>query len=179
LIEKMRGNRKVIPVTVDLQYLLLFVPFIYGNGMQTRPLIPEPFIDLLHQFWMIDDDECGTITGMIEWQGKQKNSVKIYPSFSLSTTSPTLLDPDSNTDRHSQKLVTKSLSHGTICSICHPIDILFLNRNCCPQGSGRFRAETSSSVLSKVSEPVHNLKNGVFCDITPCGSCKNRRFGGT
>jgi hypothetical protein len=24
-----------------------------------------------------------------------------------------------------------------------------------------------------------NMKNAVFCDITPCGSCKNRRFGGT
>jgi hypothetical protein len=23
------------------------------------------------------------------------------------------------------------------------------------------------------------LKNGVFWDITPCGSCKNWRFGGT
>jgi hypothetical protein len=23
------------------------------------------------------------------------------------------------------------------------------------------------------------LKNGVFWDDTPCGSCKNRRFGGT
>jgi hypothetical protein len=23
------------------------------------------------------------------------------------------------------------------------------------------------------------IKNGVFWDITPCGSCKNRRFGGT
>jgi hypothetical protein len=22
-------------------------------------------------------------------------------------------------------------------------------------------------------------KKGVFCDVTPCGSCKNRRFGGT
>jgi hypothetical protein len=22
-------------------------------------------------------------------------------------------------------------------------------------------------------------KNGVFWDVTPCGSCKNRRFGGT
>jgi hypothetical protein len=25
----------------------------------------------------------------------------------------------------------------------------------------------------------YNLKNGVFWDVTPCGSCKNRRFGGT
>jgi hypothetical protein len=24
-----------------------------------------------------------------------------------------------------------------------------------------------------------NMKNGVFWDVTQCGSCKNRRFGGT
>jgi hypothetical protein len=23
------------------------------------------------------------------------------------------------------------------------------------------------------------MKNGVFLDVTACGSCKNRRFGGT
>jgi hypothetical protein len=23
------------------------------------------------------------------------------------------------------------------------------------------------------------MKNGVFWDVTPCGSCKNRRYGGT
>jgi hypothetical protein len=23
------------------------------------------------------------------------------------------------------------------------------------------------------------MKNGVFWDVTPCGSCNNRRFGGT
>jgi hypothetical protein len=27
--------------------------------------------------------------------------------------------------------------------------------------------------------PCIGLKNGVFWDVTPCGSCKNRRFGGT
>jgi hypothetical protein len=26
---------------------------------------------------------------------------------------------------------------------------------------------------------LHVLKIGVFWDVTPCGSCKNRRFGGT
>jgi hypothetical protein len=26
---------------------------------------------------------------------------------------------------------------------------------------------------------ITSLKNGVFWDVTPCGSCKNRRFGGT
>jgi hypothetical protein len=25
----------------------------------------------------------------------------------------------------------------------------------------------------------HKLKNGVFWNVMPCGSCKNRRFGGT
>jgi hypothetical protein len=23
------------------------------------------------------------------------------------------------------------------------------------------------------------MKNDVLCDVTPCGACKNRRFGGT
>jgi hypothetical protein len=26
---------------------------------------------------------------------------------------------------------------------------------------------------------VVTMKNGVFWDVMPCGSCKNRRFGGT
>jgi hypothetical protein len=28
-------------------------------------------------------------------------------------------------------------------------------------------------------EGIKSMKNGVFWDVTPCGSCKNRRFGGT
>jgi hypothetical protein len=28
-------------------------------------------------------------------------------------------------------------------------------------------------------ENILNLKNGVFWVVAPCGSCKNRRFGGT
>jgi hypothetical protein len=32
---------------------------------------------------------------------------------------------------------------------------------------------------SGVSETKVILKNAVFWDVTPCGSCKNRRFGGT
>jgi hypothetical protein len=30
-----------------------------------------------------------------------------------------------------------------------------------------------------VSSKGYVLKNGVVWDVTPCGSCKNRRFGGT
>jgi hypothetical protein len=33
-------------------------------------------------------------------------------------------------------------------------------------------------VRSEVSTAV-TMKNGVFWDVTPCCSCKNRRFGGT
>jgi hypothetical protein len=40
--------------------------------------------------------------------------------------------------------------------------------------------------LSNVKEHVRlevftvvTMKNGIFWDVTPCGSCKNRRFGGT
>jgi hypothetical protein len=29
------------------------------------------------------------------------------------------------------------------------------------------------------AEAKEELKNGVFWDVTPCGFCKNRRFGGT
>jgi hypothetical protein len=31
----------------------------------------------------------------------------------------------------------------------------------------------------KMSKTLKTLKNGVFWVVTPCGSCKNRRFGGT
>jgi hypothetical protein len=35
---------------------------------------------------MIDDDDCGAIGGMDEWQGKPKCSEKSYPIAALSTT---------------------------------------------------------------------------------------------
>jgi hypothetical protein len=33
--------------------------------------------------------------------------------------------------------------------------------------------------LSKLSKHYSYLKTGVYGVVTPCGSCKNRRFGGT
>jgi hypothetical protein len=38
---------------------------------------------------------------------------------------------------------------------------------------------SSFEVPSLTRGQVCNLKNGVFWDVTPCGSCKNRRFEGT
>jgi hypothetical protein len=33
--------------------------------------------------------------------------------------------------------------------------------------------------VTTIGELGTTLKNGVFWVVTPCGSCKNRRFGGT
>jgi hypothetical protein len=36
----------------------------------------------------------------------------------------------------------------------------------------------TSDVTFEVFTAV-TMKNGIFWDVTPCGSCRNRRFGGT
>jgi hypothetical protein len=41
-----------------------FFSFNYGAGVVPSPLLPRSFIDLLYQPWMIDDDDCGAISGM-------------------------------------------------------------------------------------------------------------------
>jgi hypothetical protein len=55
------------------------------------------------------------------------------------------------------------------------------------------RAVHKSDILTAICEPILKvmwdlrfevftaltMKNSVFWDVTPCGSCKNRRFGGT
>jgi hypothetical protein len=38
---------------------------------------------------MIDGDDCGVISGINEWQGKQKYLEKSCPSAALSTADPT------------------------------------------------------------------------------------------
>jgi hypothetical protein len=46
--------------------------FFYGwSG--TSPPVLWPFIGVLYQPWMIDGDDCGAVSGMKEWQGKQKS----------------------------------------------------------------------------------------------------------
>jgi hypothetical protein len=44
-----------------------------------------------------------------------------------------------------------------------------------PNASSRTVALGFTQRLTEIS----NRKNGVFWDVTPCGYCKNRRFGGT
>jgi hypothetical protein len=59
--------------------------------------------------------------------------------------------------------------------------------------NGLSHHDTQSITLNTVNMSVHakqfklikkltntiNMKNGVFWDVTPCGSCKSRRFRGT
>jgi hypothetical protein len=41
-------------------------------------------------------------------------------------------------------------------------------------------AEKTSDLINTNKIKINpNLKNGVFWVVTPCGFCKNRRFGGT
>jgi hypothetical protein len=42
-------------------FLLLFM---YGAGVEPRPLLLRPLIGLLYQPWMIDGDGFGAISGM-------------------------------------------------------------------------------------------------------------------
>jgi hypothetical protein len=43
------------------------------------------------------------------------------------------------------------------------------------------KEEGSASIIrvTRIGKLRTTLKNGVFWDVTPCGSFKNRRFGGT
>jgi hypothetical protein len=65
-------------------------PFlIYGAGMEPNPLLLRPFSGIFCRPWITDDDDCGAVSGMNEWQGKQKYSEKTCLSVALSTTDPT------------------------------------------------------------------------------------------
>jgi hypothetical protein len=44
---------------------------------------------------------------------------------------------------------------------------------------GLWEKENKGSPVRFEVFTVVTMKNGVFWDVTPCGSCNNRRFGGT
>jgi hypothetical protein len=44
---------------------------------------------------------------------------------------------------------------------------------------GHFRGRNFRGFVRKVGREEDDVKNGVFWDVTPRGSCKNGRFGGT
>jgi hypothetical protein len=53
-----------------------------------------------------------------------------------------------------------------------------LRHNLCSQPYGSKIASFSEFVRFEVFTAV-TMKNAVFLDVTPCGSCKNQRFSGT
>jgi hypothetical protein len=61
----------------------------WDNWSGTRSTITEAIFGLLYQPWMIDDDDCGTVSGMNEWQGKPKYWEETCPSAAVSSTDPT------------------------------------------------------------------------------------------
>jgi hypothetical protein len=42
-----------------------------------------------------------------------------------------------------------------------------------------FLLNSTSDTTKQTKWTAVTMKNGVFWNVTPCGSCKNRRFGGT
>jgi hypothetical protein len=82
------------------------------------------------------------------------------------------------------KLVVNINEWVLVCSLMPPI----VNHNSCPSGkpskSPKHRRKCSLSgtriyhVRFEVFTAV-TMKNGVFSDVMLCGSCKDRRFGGT
>jgi hypothetical protein len=60
--------------------------FLRWSG--TNSTITAVIHGLSHQLWMADDDNCGAIDGMNEWQEKPKYWKKTYPSAALDTADP-------------------------------------------------------------------------------------------
>jgi hypothetical protein len=102
---------------------------------------------------------------MNEWQGKQKYSEKTCLSAALCTTDPTWFDPGLNPSRRGRKPETIRLSYGT--TKFH--SMFRIPENVSEQHKlilweNLVRYEFFMAVI---------IKNIVFGDVTPCGSCKN------
>jgi hypothetical protein len=63
--------------------------FFNETGVEPGPLFLRPLIGLLYQQWMMNNDNCGAISGMNDGQVKAKYSKEICPCTALSTTVPT------------------------------------------------------------------------------------------
>jgi hypothetical protein len=76
----------------------------------------------------------------------------------------------------SQSLNVFQLTH--ICCVFRVTDLGSVQINSLRLLWGCATWDQSRNVRFEVFTAV-TMKNGVFWDVTPCGSCKNRRFGGT
>jgi hypothetical protein len=105
--------RLVYVYIIIIIIIIISLLFIYVTGVESSPLTLRPLIAVLCQFWMIDANGCGAISGMNVWQGKQKYSEATCPSAALSTTGPTALKWGSNRVRPCGKPATNRPSYGT------------------------------------------------------------------
>jgi hypothetical protein len=72
---------------------------------------------------------------------------------------------------HEMGIILKAVRYYYIRrTLRHNIPWYFIRDKICSTKLTRVRLEVFTAV---------SMKNGVFWDVTPCGSCKNRRFGGT
>jgi hypothetical protein len=65
--------------TTERKFLLIYYLLTYLAAVEPRTLLLWPFIGLLYPPWIIHDDDCRTISGMNNWQGKPKYSEKSAP----------------------------------------------------------------------------------------------------
>jgi hypothetical protein len=72
------------------QNFLVFYIFLLGWSETTSSITEATYWPIVPA--LDDDDECGAISGMNDWQGKLKYSEKTCPSAALSTTNPTGID---------------------------------------------------------------------------------------
>jgi hypothetical protein len=79
------------------------------------------------------------------------------------------------TDQVWEDIFTTTVSDGDIRGISEGINRANWNRLELP---GKVVKLLMTCVRLEVFTAV-TMKNGVFWDVMPCGSCKNRRFGGT
>jgi hypothetical protein len=63
---------------------------------------------------MIDDNDCGAVGVLNEWQGTPKYPEKTCPSDVLSTTDLTWLDTGSNPGHRGEKPTTNHQSYFTV-----------------------------------------------------------------
>jgi hypothetical protein len=78
----------VIPFYRQSSFSLVHISPPLPTGVQTKSAVAAAM------YWPIipaldDNDDCGAISGMNEWQGKPKYSEETCPSAAMSTTDPT------------------------------------------------------------------------------------------
>jgi hypothetical protein len=81
--------------------------------VEPSPLLLLPFIGLLYQPWMIDDDDCGAIIGMNDWQGKKEYPEEMCPQCRSLPQSTCDLSRARTRGHRCRNSATDRLSYGT------------------------------------------------------------------